>query len=243
MSQDFPCVDQRCRPRAPRTAASVASSSEDPFHSEALPQNAQGEHEQMKLEIEMAQGKLQPKATDWSLQVSPPVLQYNLMHYPVLVRPANLSIPLKSRKSRAAWMPGGLTRPLRLVEIERERARERERESSCRLESRQSWKHYVHNESVHSPVSFSTLCMALAFLANCTRSSLPFLRANKVRVVWMPRDLTVPHARGRERQRERFISDLPARGKTQFEPNRLLNSVCPLRTSYHFAARGTLPFQ
>ena len=127
MSQDFPCVDQRCRPRAPRTAASVASSSEDPFHSEALPQNAQGEHEQMKLEIEMAQGKLQPKATDWSLQVSPPVLQYNLMHYPVLVRPANLSIPLKSRKSRAAWMPGGLTRPLRLVEIERERARERER--------------------------------------------------------------------------------------------------------------------
>ena len=67
MSQDFPCVDQRCRPRAPRTVASVASSSEDPFHSEALPQNAQGEHEQMKLEIEMAQGKLQPKATDWFL--------------------------------------------------------------------------------------------------------------------------------------------------------------------------------
>ena len=168
--------------------------------------------------------------------MSPPALQYNLMHYPVLVRPANLSIPLKSRTSRAAWMPGGPNTP-------HVPGRERERESSCRLESRQSWKHYVHNESVHSPVSFSTLCMALAFLANCTRSSLPFLRANKVWVVWMPRDLTVPHARGRERQRERFISDLPARGKTQFEPNRLLNSVCPLRTSYHFAARGTLPFQ
>ena len=120
MSQDFPCVDQRCRPRAPRTAASVASSSEDPFHSEALPQNAQGEHEQMKLEIEMAQGKLQPKATDWSLQVSPPVLQYNLMHYPVLVRPANLSIPLKSRKSRAR----GNNTPLAPG---RDRERERER--------------------------------------------------------------------------------------------------------------------
>ena len=157
------------------------------------------------------------------------------MHYPVLVRPANLSIP-----SEKPYITGGLD--ARGPNTPHVPGREREREFLPTGIQTELEALCPQRECAFASLLFYSM-YALAFLANCTRSSLPFLRANKVRVVWMPRDLTVPHARGRERQRERFISDLPARGKTQFEPNRLLNSVCPLRTSYHFAARGTLPFQ